>query len=81
MQVYKDGVLPYNFLQQHTLWSLDLLLHILGMKFLATVSVLAGAVATVLGQTIDIGIPTDGTVLFLGQNFTAQILRPVSLQL
>lgn len=48
------------------------------MKLFPVVSVLAGAVASVLGQTIELGYPTDGTVLSLGQNFTAQVIQPVS---
>ena len=50
------------------------------MKLFATVSVLVGAVASVLGQTIELGTPTDGTVLCPGQNFTSQVIQPVSIQ-
>ena len=50
----------------------------LNMKFLPVVSVLVGAVASVLGQTIQLGAPTDGTVLEPGQKFTAQVIQPVS---
>ncbi|KAI9573122.1 hypothetical protein HD554DRAFT_2202398 [Boletus coccyginus] len=48
------------------------------MKPFTVVSVL-GAVASALSQTIEIGTPTDGTVLSPGQTFTAQILRPNSI--
>ena len=50
------------------------------MKLSPVVSVLVGAVVSVLGQTIDIGYPTAGTVLSLGEVFTARIDRPVSTQ-
>lgn len=52
------------------------------MKFFkfAVVPVLASAVASVLGQTIELGTPTDGTILYPGQNFTAQIILPVSIR-
>ena len=49
------------------------------MKLFPVISVL-GVVASALSQTIEIGTPTDGTVLCPGQSFTAQILRPVSIQ-
>ncbi|KAI9574264.1 hypothetical protein HD554DRAFT_2045851 [Boletus coccyginus] len=48
------------------------------MKLLPVISVFA-AVASALGQTIAIGFPTNGTVLQLGKNFTAQIVRPTAL--
>lgn len=48
------------------------------MKLLALISVLASAIVSVLGQTIEIGAPAAGTVLYPGQNFTAQIILPVS---
>jgi len=47
------------------------------MKLIPVVSVL-GAVASALGQAVAIGAPTDGTVLSLGQQFTAQLLVFVS---
>ncbi|KAF8549699.1 hypothetical protein OG21DRAFT_1365425, partial [Imleria badia] len=43
------------------------------------VSVLVGAVASVLGQTIELGAPTARTILKPGQNFTAQIIQPGSI--
>ncbi|KAN0096994.1 hypothetical protein V8E55_001440 [Tylopilus felleus] len=49
------------------------------MKLLSVVSILVGAVASVLGQTIELGYPTDGTVLSPGQSFTAQIIQPGSI--
>ena len=50
------------------------------MKLFPVVSVLVGAVVSVLGQTIELGFPTDGTVLSPGQTFTAEIIQPVSTQ-
>ena len=50
------------------------------MKLLPVVYVLASAVASVLGQTIQLGAPTSGTVLKPGQHFTAQVIQPVSTQ-
>ena len=50
------------------------------MKLFPVVSVLVGAVASVLGQTIELGYPTAGTVLSPGQNFTSQVVQPVSTQ-
>jgi len=47
------------------------------MKLRTVVSVL-GVVAPALGQTIELGTPTDGTVLHPGQNLTSQIIQPVS---
>ncbi|KAN0096995.1 hypothetical protein V8E55_001441 [Tylopilus felleus] len=49
------------------------------MKLFPVVSVLVGAVASVLGQTIELGYPTAGTVLSPGQNFTSQVVQPESL--
>jgi len=49
------------------------------MKVFAAVSVLIGAVASVLGQTIELGTPTDGTVLCPGEYFTSQIIQPISM--
>ena len=49
------------------------------MKFLAAAFVLASAVGTVVGQTIELGTPANGTVLSPGQNFTAQIVQPASI--
>ena len=48
------------------------------MKLFPVVSVLVGAVVSVLGQTIELGFPTDGTVLSPGQTFTSEIIQPVS---
>ncbi|KAG9317871.1 hypothetical protein JVU11DRAFT_2099 [Chiua virens] len=45
----------------------------------AITSVLVGAVATVLGQTIELGSPSNGDVLCAGQNFTAQVIQPESM--
>ena len=50
------------------------------MKLFPVVSVLVGAVVSVLGQTITLSTPTDGTVLSPGQTFTSQIIEPVSTQ-
>ncbi|KAG8219050.1 hypothetical protein J3R82DRAFT_4806 [Butyriboletus roseoflavus] len=49
------------------------------MRSFTVISVLAGAVASVLGQTIELGTPTNGQVLYPGQNFTAQVVEPVSM--
>ncbi|KAG8219048.1 hypothetical protein J3R82DRAFT_4804 [Butyriboletus roseoflavus] len=51
----------------------------LNMRSFTVISVLAGAVASVLGQTIELGTPTDGQVLYPGQNFTAQVILPISM--
>ncbi|KAH7887313.1 hypothetical protein F5I97DRAFT_1805120 [Phlebopus sp. FC_14] len=42
-------------------------------------SILATAVASAVGQTIELGYPTDGAVLTIGQNFTAQVIQPESM--
>ncbi|KAI9569276.1 hypothetical protein HD554DRAFT_2171423 [Boletus coccyginus] len=50
----------------------------LKMKLFSVVSVLV-AVGSALGQTIEIGYPTDGTVFYAGEDFTAKIDRPNSI--
>ncbi|KAG6331301.1 hypothetical protein ID866_7787 [Astraeus odoratus] len=49
------------------------------MKFITFVLVLATAIASALGQTIELGSPQNGDVLNVGQNFTAQVILPQSL--
>ncbi|KAF8119433.1 hypothetical protein EV363DRAFT_1384175 [Boletus edulis] len=49
------------------------------MKLFPIVSVLVGAAVSVLGQTIELGAPTNGAVLHQGKNFTAQVIQPASL--
>lgn len=48
------------------------------MKFVSFVVALASAVAPVFGQTIELGSPKNGDVLKTGQNFTVQVIQPVS---
>lgn len=48
------------------------------MKFVAFIAAIASAVAPVLGQTIELGSPQNGDVLQTGQNFTVQVIQPVS---
>ncbi|KAI9569275.1 hypothetical protein HD554DRAFT_2020670 [Boletus coccyginus] len=45
---------------------------------LFVVSVL-GVVVSALAQTIELGTPTEGTVLHPGQSFTSQIIQPESM--
>lgn len=47
------------------------------MKLLSICAVVASAVLSVLSDTIELGYPTDGTVLPINQNFTAQVILPV----
>jgi len=47
------------------------------MKLFSFALVLAAATTPVLGQTIEIGYPTEGDVLYPGNHFTAQIIKPV----
>ncbi|KIJ69747.1 hypothetical protein HYDPIDRAFT_77261 [Hydnomerulius pinastri MD-312] len=49
------------------------------MKFFSVAAVLATAVASVFGQTIELGYPTNGAVLTAGQNFNAQVIQPESM--
>ena len=48
------------------------------MKNLIITIILVFAVAFGCGQTIELGYPTDGTVLKRGKNFTAEVILPVS---
>lgn len=48
------------------------------MRPFTVITVLAGAVASVVGQTIELGAPTNGQVLYPGKSFTAQVIQPVS---
>ena len=47
------------------------------MKFLPLCVVVASAALFALGDTIELRNPTDGTVLPINQNFTAQVVLPV----
>lgn len=47
------------------------------MKFLSACVVVASAVSSALGDTIELRYPIDGTVLPINQNFTAQVVLPV----
>ena len=47
------------------------------MKLFTFALVLAAAIASVLGQLIELGYPTNGAVLQAGQNFTVQVIQPV----
>lgn len=79
-RVYRGDTLASSFFFTNALYSLSTFLRpFIRMKFRAALSMLACAVVTVFGQTIDIGKPTQGTVLSRGQSFTAQIDRPVSI--
>ncbi|KAF9226920.1 hypothetical protein BS17DRAFT_749186 [Gyrodon lividus] len=49
------------------------------MKFLPVCVIVVSAVVSTLGQTIELGYPTDGTVLKAGQNFGAQVILPYSM--
>ncbi|KAG6331300.1 hypothetical protein ID866_7786 [Astraeus odoratus] len=49
------------------------------MKLTTFALVLSIAIASVLGQTIELGSPQNGDVLTIGQNFTAQVILPESL--
>ncbi|KAF9226919.1 hypothetical protein BS17DRAFT_776339 [Gyrodon lividus] len=49
------------------------------MKFFSVAAFLATAVASVFGQTIELGYPTSGTILTPGQSFTAQVIQPESM--
>lgn len=48
------------------------------MKNLLIGIILVFAVAFGRGQTIELGYPTNGSVLKRGQNFTAEVILPVS---
>ena len=48
------------------------------MKFLAFIIVLASIIIPVFSQTIELGSPQNGDVLTTGQNFTVQVIQPVS---
>ncbi|KAF8433024.1 hypothetical protein L210DRAFT_3763744 [Boletus edulis BED1] len=48
------------------------------MKLLPIVSVVVGATASVFGQTIALGAPADGDMLYQGESFTAQVIQPGS---
>lgn len=48
------------------------------MKNLLIGIILVFAVAFGHGQTIELGYPTDGSVLKRGQNFAAEVILPVS---
>jgi hypothetical protein len=48
------------------------------MKNLLITIILVFAVAFGCGQTIELGYPTDGSVLKRGKNFTAEVILPVS---
>ena len=47
------------------------------MKPLSVCVVVASAVLSALGDTIELRYPTDGTVLPINQNFNAQVVLPV----
>jgi hypothetical protein len=47
------------------------------MKSLSVCIVVAFAVLSALGDTIELRYPTDGTVLPINQNITAQVVLPV----
>ncbi|KAL4076388.1 hypothetical protein J3A83DRAFT_2191058 [Scleroderma citrinum] len=49
------------------------------MKLFMFALVVAAAIASVLGQTIELGYPTNGAVLKVGQNFTVQVVQPGSI--
>ncbi|KAF8549700.1 hypothetical protein OG21DRAFT_1420910 [Imleria badia] len=49
------------------------------MKSLSVCAVVASAVLSALGDTIELRYPTDGTVLPINQNFTAQVVLPFSM--
>ena len=47
------------------------------MRFPTTCLIVAPAVLSALGDTIELRYPTDGTVLPINQDFTAQVVLPV----
>ena len=47
------------------------------MKLFTFALVLATAIASSLGQLIELGYPTNGVVLTAGQDFTVQVVQPV----
>ncbi|KAF8433022.1 hypothetical protein L210DRAFT_3650093 [Boletus edulis BED1] len=49
------------------------------MKLFPIISVLVGTAVSILGQTIELGTPTNGAVLHQGKNFTAQVIQPESI--
>ncbi|KAF9235578.1 hypothetical protein BU15DRAFT_51269 [Melanogaster broomeanus] len=49
------------------------------MKFFSVAVVLATVAVSVFGQTIELGYPTDGTVLTPGASLTAQVIQPESM--
>ncbi|KAG8219051.1 hypothetical protein J3R82DRAFT_4807 [Butyriboletus roseoflavus] len=51
------------------------------MKFLSVCVVVASAVSSALGQTIELRYPVNGTVLPINENFTAQVVLPVRYSL
>ncbi|KAH7920630.1 hypothetical protein BV22DRAFT_1198763 [Leucogyrophana mollusca] len=49
------------------------------MKFFSVFAFLAASAATAYSQTIELGYPTDGTVLSPGETVEAQVVRPNSI--
>ncbi|KIK96056.1 hypothetical protein PAXRUDRAFT_139326, partial [Paxillus rubicundulus Ve08.2h10] len=48
-------------------------------EFISVAAVIATAVSSVFGQTVELGYPTNGAVLTPGQSFTAHVIQPESL--
>lgn len=49
------------------------------MNLLFVIAFLSTIIAT-FAQTIELGYPTDGTVIKAGGNVTVQVIRPVGLE-
>ncbi|KAH7887312.1 hypothetical protein F5I97DRAFT_816617 [Phlebopus sp. FC_14] len=49
------------------------------MRFNSLVAVLVLAVVQCFAQTIELGYPTDGSVLKRGRNITAEVILPISM--